>query len=755
MRKKYKAVKNRWQSRLAIKQLTYILVFSSIITLIGTIIQLYLEYRADIDYCEDQIKLVEETHLKSLTNSLWDLNEDQLSIEFDSIIRMRDIAYIEIRGNNRSLFSAGRFDPAKNNITRDFDMIIHQNGFTDTIGILRVIVSLEGVYARIANRAMIILATQGIKTFLVSMFILFIIHRLVTRHVIALVDQTKKMDLPASAPPIVLEKKNVSESGRDEIDQLVSALNDMQQRLADSVIRQRRSDAALLESEQRFRALFENAISCILFIVNGKIKYFNQAALNTFGYRQEEMIDQDTGLIHVSSESHQTFGRIAYPELQKQGKWKGEYLFRKKNGETIWMDAYIAVVPDEGLVAILNDVTERRRAETEKNELQKQLQQSQKLEAVGALASGIAHDFNNFLTIILGNTALAVEDVSESSQARGFLKDVEKAVLQAKDLVQRIVSFSRTSEQEQKAIQLNSLLEDSIQFLRSSIPPTIEIRTSLPSDRTITIMADTTQIHQVMLNLCINASHAMAENTGILEVGLSEFATGENQSICGIALEPGRYAKIWVRDTGHGIDKEHLARIFDPYFSTKEEGKGSGIGLSVVHRIVKNHNGKISVASEPGKGTVFNLFFPVVATGSTLREKAASATPTGKERILLVDDDILITTMAHHMLEKLGYAVTEKTSSREALDMFKAQPEAYDLIISDISMPDLPGDQLAAKIRKVRPDIPIILCTGYSERIDGPTAASIGVSAIILKPVVRSELAQTVRKVLDEKADSG
>ncbi len=348
----------------------------------------------------------------------------------------------------------------------------------------------------------------------------------------------------------------------------------------------------------------------------------------------------------------------------------------------------------------------------------------------------------------MGNTELAIDDVPEWNPARHNLEEITQASLRAKDIVQQLLSFTRKSDQKQKPIEISPVIKECLKFIRSTTPANIEIIRTVYDESGI-ISADPTQIHQVMINLCTNAAHAMSENGGVMGVGLSCIEINKGEAIKDIELNQGRYVKITVSDTGQGIAEEHLSRIFDPYFTTKEVGKGSGIGLSVVHGIVKNHNGAISIDSEYGKGTTFNLFFPVAGKDAASKKENDNAISTGTERILFVDDEQAIANVTSQILERLGYTVTTRTSSVDTLETFKARPDSFDLVISDMTMPEITGDKLAKQLKQIRPDIPIILCTGFSDRIDDEKAKSIGVTALVMKPIVKSVLAKAIREILD------
>jgi len=390
---------------------------------------------------------------------------------------------------------------------------------------------------------------------------------------------------------------------------------------------------------------------------------------------------------------------------------------------------------------------------TEQKELEDKLIQAHKMEAIGTLAGGIAHDFNNILGIIVGNTELAIDDVPEWNPARHNLQEALKACLRARDVVKQILSFSRQSEQQFRPIRINPIIEDSLKLLRSSISATIEIRHSRSFESDI-VRADATQINQVILNLCTNAAYAMRENGGILEVGLENIELDKDASALFQNLAPGKYLRLAVSDTGQGIDTEIMDRIFDPYFTTKEVGEGSGMGLAVVHGIVMKHKGDITVNSEMGKGTTFQVFLPVIESEPESRTDTSGRLPKGDEHILVVDDEGDMVDIIQPMLERLGYKVTAITSSVEALDVFRDEPDRFDIIITDMTMPDMTGDKLSNEIMKIRPDTPIILCTGFSEKIDEEKAKEMGINAFAMKPLMMSEIAVTIRKVLDIKPDN-
>jgi signal transduction histidine kinase/ligand-binding sensor domain-containing protein/CheY-like chemotaxis protein len=397
---------------------------------------------------------------------------------------------------------------------------------------------------------------------------------------------------------------------------------------------------------------------------------------------------------------------------------------------------------------LLEKQVEERTQQLEK--AHQQLIQAQKMEAIGTLAGGIAHDFNNILGAVLGYTELVLDDVPRGTLVHKNAQHILNATQRAAELVKQILAFSRQSKQEQKPLILGDIVKEALKLFRSSLPTTIEIRQKIKAASGV-ISGDPTQIHQVMMNLCANAAHAMKDAGGILEVALDEVHLDADSLAGKNNLKPGDYLRLTVSDSGHGIPHAVMKRIFEPYFTTKKTGEGTGMGLAVIHGIVKNHNGDISVYSEPGQGTSFHLFFPKIEGKAEPENKQTEKVPGGKERILLVDDEKALTEMGTQMLERLGYEVEGISNPLNALEFFRLEPDRFQLIISDLTMPHMTGIQLAEEIKKIKPHIPVIICSGYSASLTGEQINALGIGDFIMKPVIKSELAQVVRKVLDRR----
>jgi PAS domain S-box-containing protein len=508
--------------------------------------------------------------------------------------------------------------------------------------------------------------------------------------------------------------------------------------------KKQRAEAALSESEEKYKNLVEHANDAIFIAQDGYIKFPNPKTYEITGYSENdfekipfhEMIHSDDRELVVQRHKERLEGENP----------PSTYSFRvvTSKNKVKWVQLNTAAITWDGRPATLNivrDITREKMNEAS-------LQQSQKLEAVGTLVGGVAHDFKNILSIILGNIHLALDDVPKSHPARFSLDEINTASLRAEDIVRQLLSFSRKSEVKKEPLKIHSIVEESIRLLRASIPTTIKIQTDIQGDAA-SINADPTQIHQVLINLCTNAAHAMEEKGGVLSLGVMERNMGNETNDPYPDLIPGRYVQLTVCDNGTGIDPKNMDRIFDPYFTTKEPGKGTGMGLAVVHGIVKNHDGVISIDSEPGKGTSVKILFPAIKEESVPENLILKELPKGNERILFIDDEESIVAMAHRILERLGYHVEGKTDSVKALELFRSDPDRFDLIITDMTMPGLTGDHLVREAMTIRGDMPIILCTGLSEKINGDKVRKMGIKKYLEKPLKKYELSQAVREALD------
>jgi len=488
---------------------------------------------------------------------------------------------------------------------------------------------------------------------------------------------------------------------------------------------------------------------------NGKFSGCNSAFEHFIGKQRVDIIGKTTYDLNEKEMADNAY-KIDQELFHSPGAC--HYESRVKRGDGIYRDVLLdkaSIVSKagkvEGLIGVISDITERKQAEEEKMDLEKQLHQSQKMESIGTLAGGIAHDFNNILFGIIGFTELCLGETEPDTILHGNLKEILTGGIRAKALVKQILTFSRQSEQERGPIQIGPIIKEVSKLLRSTLPTTIEIKIEIQTEIGI-ISGDPTQIHQVIMNLCMNAQHAMEKEGGIIKITLSSVKKNNNSYSNKLAnIAHDNFIKLSVSDTGTGIPREIQDLIFDPFFTSKEQGKGTGMGLSVVHGIVKSHGGHIEVNSFPQKGTTFDVYFPIIGKSEvTIEVPYTDQLPRGKEHVFLVDDEMQVITVQTQILEKLNYTVTSRTSSLEAIEAFKVNNMCYDVVITDMTMPKMTGVHLAAELKKIKPGIPVILCTGFSEKLIGMQANEIGVDAFLMKPVGRADLAKTIRQVLDK-----
>ena len=529
------------------------------------------------------------------------------------------------------------------------------------------------------------------------------------------------------------------------------------------ITERKRAKQALENSEQRYRRLFNEAPVMYVITDNREkdlyIRDVNKMFLDLLGYRRDEVLGTPLARYYTEDSVRKMRARDGSRKVLEGGFLTTERELVSRANKVI--QTLVHSLPEYGADGriigtrvMLLDITERKRAESEAKRLERQLLQSQKMEAIGTLAGGIAHDFNNILSAVIGYSELALHDVDQDSPIRQNLRNIYTAGVRARDLVQQILTFSRKDERELRLLPPTPLVKEALKLLRSSLPTTIEISQHFEPDID-PIMADPTQIHQIIMNLCTNAAHAMEPDGGRLTVVMSQVRLSERDTEFHPNMRPGDYLKLSIQDSGRGIPPEIMPNIYDPYFSTKEKGKGTGLGLAVVHGIVQNLGGAISSYSEPNCGATFNIYIPSHRDEAALEQEKEFNLPCGSEHILLVDDEPTIVEIEAQMLARLGYRVSSAEGSMAALEMFRHAPQDYDLVLTDMTMPKMAGDRLAFEMLAVRPDLPIILCTGFSVNISAEKALEMGIKAFVYKPIVEADLARIVRKVLDERQEAG
>jgi PAS domain S-box-containing protein len=519
---------------------------------------------------------------------------------------------------------------------------------------------------------------------------------------------------------------------------------------AQDITERKKNEKALRLTEFCFN---KASVAILLSKKNGRIVDANEQACNYLGYSLEEMrnlsifdIDQS-----VTKEEKTKLWRL----IETKSVNTFETIHTRRDKSTFPVEVVSNFLDFEGKkysISFCRDISRLKKEEEQNARLEAHLRQSQKMEAIGTLAGGIAHDFNNILAAISGYAQLTQMECSDNPKVLRNLDQLISASDRAKDLVGQILAFSRQSKSVKTAVNIGGVVQEAIKLIRATVPTTIEIQQEIQTNQGA-VIADETQIHQVVMNLCTNAYQSMADEGGLLQIKLGSITIRIQDSPMFSGIQPGEYIKLAISDTGPGIDPNIIDRIFDPYFTTKQAGEGTGMGLSTVHGIVRDHGGSIKVYSEPGVGTTFQVLLPVADKVSEISLKAVESFPRGNECILLVDDEEPIIDIGKQFLTELGYTVEARASSIDAIEAFQAQPERYDLVISDMTMPKITGDKLAMKIKEIRPDTPIILCSGFSKTIDAVTLKIIGVKEVLMKPVTLDDMAHKVRKVLDENSD--
>ncbi len=521
------------------------------------------------------------------------------------------------------------------------------------------------------------------------------------------------------------------------------------------ITERKKAQKALRQSEERFRAMAE--ASPVVFWMTSpdplqKVIYASPAFERVFGHTCEEL-SLDPGIWFKCIHPQDKDQVRSLTEGKTESACDFEFRIVRPDGAVRWIRVRVAPILDHAgktvlLSGIAEDLTEQKHAEQENKIYEERLAKAQKLEAIGTLAGGIAHDFNNILSAVIGYTELALDDIPRGDPAARSLREVLKAGDRAKDLVSQILTFSRQVRTERKVVRVHFVVKEAMKLLRSSIPSTIAITQDI-DPHSPAVFADPTQIHQVVMNLCTNAYQAMMDQGGTLTVGLAptELDTALARGIP--QIEPGIYLHLWVSDTGCGMDQETLDRIFEPFFTTKKKGKGTGLGLATVHGIVTDLSGAVTVSSVKGSGSTFDVYLPA-CKGEDRKDKTRGDTvPRGNgERILFVDDESAILAFAESMIEQMGYSVSTHSSSVQALDVFSRDPHAFDLVITDQTMPLLTGADLAGKMREIRGDIPIILITGFSEIVSAEQAREQGISVYLEKPFTRKSLAAAISRAL-------
>jgi len=751
--------------------LKYKLLFFSIglsifLTVILSIIELNYDIRKYRNNLQEDLEYFEKVHQEYLSLKLWEMEYDSLSSFAKNEVGEKLISTVKISDTRDHIVAQASEKTSKERIERRFDLTYIHNNKKNEIGKVYISGNIPTFYEMLESRWEDLFVINGFFVTIIFFTSYLLFYRSVLRRLLNITrftDEVSSFNKEGKSP--IIPNDNYIP---DEITRLVNSLNDRTNRINTEFHKRKEAElqikvknetlineiqertqvqSELKKSQETFLSVLDGIDATIYVsdIETYEVLFVNKYMIETFG---EDMTGKKCWDVFRGEKepcSQCTNGQI----LDENGKPSGVYVWQGKNPITHrWYINYDRAIRwHDGRpvrLQIGTDITDLKKMEED-------LRQSHKMESVGTLAGGIAHDFNNILSIIIGNTELALEGMPDWNPAYNNIQEIKMASFRARDVVKQLLSYSRKNKEELKAVDMAPVLKESLKLVRSTLPASIEIRDNLP-DSTETVLADTTQINQIIINLCTNAAHAMPDEKGIIEIFIEPVDAGRIEALKYNNAKPGKYLKLMIKDNGTGIDQENINKVFDPYFTTKEIGKGTGMGLSVVHGIVKSHNGYINIESDIIKGTTVYIYFPISSAKIFAKSiKGGMKNSVKAGHILFVDDEKQIAKLAKQTLSRLGYFVTTEIDPILALRKFKTAPDSFDLVISDMTMPQMSGAELTEKIKKIRKDIPIVICTGHSSLIDEKKSKELGISAFLMKPVSGTDLSKTIMRLVNKK----
>lgn len=740
----------------------YIVLFSSVVTLILTAIQLRIDYNEGIEVIHQRIKQIKLTNIDSITQSLWTFDTSSINIQLDGLSRINDIIFVKITDENNNLIASSGDINTENTITDSITLHKYYRDQKTLLGRLNIVATKENVYQKLIDTVVVILISQAIKTFLVSLFVLIIFYYLVTRHLERIALHSDKLELTSRPSQLILDRNEPVIFKGDELERVVESINRMSNNIYQTYKGLIENQHILAEREAKFSAIFDSISDAIIFAdEQRKIIQTNPAFHTQFGYNHKEIKNQNTSKLYKNPDQYIEQGKKRYNSKSQSELSVYEIEYRRKDGTTFPSETMGGAIklPDGkslGFIGIIRDISGRKQAEEEKTRLHKQLQQAQKMEAIGLLTGGIAHDFNNILASILGYSELTRKLVENSDDTKliEYIERINLAGERARELVAQLLAFSRSAPSDPQPIILAVLVEDVTSLIRPTIPSSIKLIIEI-DDNVPSVLMDNTQMHQILMNLCINAKDAMS-GTGTLTIKLSYDTDVDTICHSCNSVIKGNYVKLTVEDTGTGIRPGILDSIFEPFLTTKDIGKGTGMGLPVVHGILHKHDSHILVETELNAGSRFHLLIPPMIedniSSSTEKPPAKIPRDDGKgKHLLVVDDEESVAMFLQDFLQTYDYKITSTTSSKQAIDLFKQSTSDFDLIITDQTMPEMTGIEMIEIIFQINPDIPVILCSGYSEQVNEKGALELGCSKYLSKPVNNQVLITAIHEILVDK----
>jgi len=749
------------------KLLKVVFTFYLLIAIGVTLGHMVLEYGYQKDSISEDLIDIQMAYEKGLAVSMWQMNQESLSSTIQGILKIPVIVGIKIKnlhgdhiavggivarageagnvGQHTDLlgFSQNEYEVQHGEYYK-FEVFEHHFPITysykdkeQQLGTVSIYSNTSVIFRRVKFGFSLLIFNAILKTLALWCIFLYFSDRLLRKPLAELATSTEGVNLDN----LEFYKVKVDTEGKNELKVLEESFNTMIRNLYKSIQEKEQAEQSLQSSEIQYRLLFEKTNDAIFVVQKNTGKYLdaNKAAEQLTGRDLTELKQLTT---HDVTPDNSDKRLRAVNKLTTQAGLE-VVTYVRPDGTSRTARLNIVPLDSDVIIGIARDISDELA-------MQEKLRQSQKMEAIGTLAGGIAHDFNNILAAIFGYTELAKVNAKDNPSMSTYLDQVMKAGHRAKGLVQQILTFSRHVDKDCILLQPASIVEEVVKMLQPTLPATIKIIQNI-EPTTSHIYADPTQVNQILMNLCTNAYHAMEEHGGRLEVSLKEIQLSVEDLRHEPDTGPGLFYKLSVSDSGSGISPEILDKIFDPYFTTKSIGKGTGLGLSIVHGVMKSYGGFVSVSSDLDVGTVVDVFFPIAQGNSLPHDSAAEPIPLGTEHVLFVDDEELLTTVSESMLTKLGYKVTVCNDSREALELFERHPELFDIVITDQTMPVMTGSELARRMIEIRPDIPIILCTGYSSIMSMEKAKVIGIREFALKPMLVKEISVLIRKALQAR----
>ncbi len=743
----------RNNSPLLSKIVLYVFLITALISVSGAALQLYLSFQTEKRHIITMLEDLETNQLDTLANSVWNMDFEAIKIQLQGIYEDPAITCIRLEDELGSVSLFGELPTdSQNNISREYKLIKHLGNDSKQIGTILFIATTDDITDKLLLSGSKMLGSQLGVLFFACLCILFLFVRLFNRHINRIVLYTESLKIGQLNEQLHLSRLPSPDKYPDELDHIVNALNDMRERLKAEIDAQKMAEKNLIQ-EKLFSDAIINSLPGILFVIDEKLQ----------PVRYNKTFLEQLGLPKTEDDSYNIFSRISPDHVTKMHETVQEvsHLGRAQSVEIDLLNDDKLTTPYLFTITILQleretlfigigtDLSAQKRIE-------EQLRQAQKMEAIGTLSGGIAHDFNNILSAIVGYNQLALLATTDNPKAQKYLNEVGKASNRARDLVAQILSFSRKTDTDRHPIQLNLIVLEVLKLLRSSIPTSIDIQHNVQSDSFI--VADSTEIHQIIMNLCTNAFHAMQESGGILSVNLTDRQITADDYFPNTHIIPGNFIQLDISDTGTGMDSATIEKIYEPYFTTKSSGAGTGLGLAVVHGIINQYKGYISVYSIKGRGTTFKIFLPITtrtkpqSTGQEVKNVLKAL--EGSEHILIIDDNTSILDYYTELLLGYGYKVTTFENPKAALAQFEATPARFDLVLTDLTMPSISGEELGKALLSCRPDIPVILSSGFSATLGKKDFLEKGFADFFQKPVDSRQFLLRIREIFEHTAET-